>query len=264
MEQHSWLEVLSFKMKNDFRAFLNTSFPAEVVAVHSFGSKQFVDVKPLIHPQDEEGEILDTPIIYDVPILFQSAAGGLLSFPVEVGDTMMLIISQRSISQWLIGNGSATATKDFDNFEITDAVAIPGLYTQSTNLRPNTRDVELKFAGNSIRQTPDGDTFITAPNNITVDAGSDVTVTAGGNISASAGGNITANAGGSLTATATSSATVEAPNIALTGNVTVTGNFLVTGNAGVGGSLTNAGVNVGANHRHNDVVNGDDTSGTPI
>lgn len=259
MEQHNWIEVFSYKIKNDLKQFINTSFPAEIVSVKDLGSKQFVDVKPLIHPEDEDGSVLDTPVIYNVPVLFQSAGGGLLSFPIKVGDAMLIVISQRAISQWLIGDGSPVSSIDIDNFEITDALAIPGLYTTSTNLKPNTIDVELKFAGNSVRLTPAGDIFADAPNN--------VTVTAGNNIAASASNAITAQAG--------SSATITAPTITLNGNVTINGsvnlngNTTTSGNVSVGGNLavsgtsTNAGVNVGSNHTHTGVDSGSGTSGPP-
>ena len=243
MEQHNWIEVFSHKIKSDFKQFLNTSFPAEIISVSELGSKQFVNVKPLIHPEDDDGSILDTPVIYNVPVLFPSAGGGLLSFPIVVGDTALIIISQRAISQWLISDGSPAASTDFDNFDINDALAIPGLYTVNTNLKPNTRDVELKFSGNSVRLTPEGSIFADAPNNITATAGATITATAP---EITLNGNLTVNG-----------------DIQLNGNTTTTGDVGVGGNLSVTGTSTNAGVNVGSNHTHSGVDSGSGTSGPP-
>ena len=148
--QHEFVELLEFFIRDFMRFNLNTSFPAEVVNVKEYNTKQFVDIKPLIHAQYPDG-ILETSVIYSVPVIFPSGGGALFSCPLGVGDTVLAMVSQRCLSSWLVGDGSRAAETDFDNFDLNDAMAIPGLYTSQSNLSPNPDDVEIKFKDMSFK-----------------------------------------------------------------------------------------------------------------
>ncbi len=133
---------------------INTAIPAKVLAVNKFTSKQIVDVQPLIDETYEGGGSVELPAILDVPVVFPSAGGGIISFPIKVGDTVLLVFSKKSIDEWMqttIDNKRSITPSDKRNFSINDAVVFPGLYTQKTNLSPNAVDVEIKFNGLSIK-----------------------------------------------------------------------------------------------------------------
>ncbi len=192
---------------------MNTSIPAKVINIDNFSEQQTVDVLPIINNTFDDGTVLEIPPILDVPVVFPSAGGGLLSFPVAVDDTVLLIFSKRSIDDWMASRKSDRGTftpTDKRYYSLNDAIAIPGLYTKNTHLKPNATDVELKFAGSSIKLQADGDVIVsaakdgivTAVGNATVDC-VDATITATGKISLNATGDIDISAGGNVNITGT-------------------------------------------------------------
>jgi hypothetical protein len=152
-----------------------------------------------------------------------SGGGGLLSFPIKVGDTVLAVFSQKSIEEWLDSRADniSYTPSDKRTYSLNDAIAIPGLYTKVTNLNPNATDVELKFSGMSIRLGVDG--------NLYVDSDSQINIVSGGNT--------TINVTGNLEAEATGQVDITSPTINLNGNVSISGDLSVTGSGSVTGDL---------------------------
>lgn len=95
---------------------------------------QKAQVKPLVKVvrRKDSGELLPAealPVIVAVPVVFPSAGGFSITFPVEVGDPVLLIFSSQSLDEWLFSSGGDTDPKDPRRHDITDAIAIPGLRT---------------------------------------------------------------------------------------------------------------------------------------
>ncbi len=140
------LKDVILKSVEDFlRDNLYTALPAEVKEVSNVGSDQTVDVKPLVRKIYRDGVVLETPMILDVPVVFPSAGGGILSFPIQKGDTVLLVFCMRSLDEWLNGTGEEVTPRTLRQFNITDAIAIPGLYNKANSMDINPNDVELKF-----------------------------------------------------------------------------------------------------------------------
>lgn len=187
--------VASFANKH-----INTSMPAKVINTDNLDRDQTVDVLPMINNAFDDGTALEYPPILDVPVIFPSAGGGLLSFPIAVDDTILLVFSQKSLDEWMesrsFGNVGFTPS-DKRTYSLNDAIAFPGLYTKKNNLQPNTTDVELKFNGMSITLQESGSLSIDntpAGNSVVLDSGGDVIITAGSSI-------ITAGNSGDINAT---------------------------------------------------------------
>lgn len=94
---------------------------------------QKANVKPLIKRRfvgedgNEDADVL--PVLMDVPILFPRGGGYFLSFPLIPGDNVTLLFADRSIDDYLYGDGVIdTDPKDLRKYDITDAVAIPAFY----------------------------------------------------------------------------------------------------------------------------------------
>jgi hypothetical protein len=146
------------------RESVSTGMPGIIVSVAEYGDKQFVDVKPALSRVLETGQVIsnDEITIYDVPVIWPSAGGGLLSFPIKVGDTVWLSFSQRNLEDWLYSDGTQEVIPgDSRHFSMTDAVAEPGLYTALSNLKPSTENVEIKFGNHLISLRPSGELYIT-------------------------------------------------------------------------------------------------------
>ena len=89
-----------------------------------------------------------------------SAGGGLLSFPVQIGDTVWLEFSMRNIEEWLEGDGSSVTEPTQRMHDMSDAVAVVGLYTKNSHLQPDPTDVVLKFKDNKLVLKEDGNVEI--------------------------------------------------------------------------------------------------------
>jgi hypothetical protein len=89
-----------------------------------------VDVKPLIKDTmvDDEGNqiAISVPIIQSVPVHFPGGGKFRITFPIAVGDEVLLIFSERSIDKWAVLGGEVDP-KDPRRHALSDAIAIPGL-----------------------------------------------------------------------------------------------------------------------------------------
>lgn len=135
-----------------------TNLPAKVVEY--FPETQTATVQPLINYTWEDGVVHEESVIADVPVMFPSAGGGIISFPVQRGDTVLLCFSMRSIDSWVEGDGSVSTPRENRIHDINDAIAIPGIYPKQKTLEPNPDDVEVKFKGNKVTLKANGDVVI--------------------------------------------------------------------------------------------------------
>ena len=187
-------DVINALIKKYIKSHVNTILPAKIINVKSFNDHQTVDVLPLIGDTFADNVKIELPQILGVPLVFPSAGGGSLSFPVQEGDTVAILVSQRGITEWKISDGEQNVYTPSDkrSFDRTDAIAIPGLYTTQSNLSPSTTDVELKFANSFVRMKPNGDVDVSASGNISLTSAQDVNITAVGDVNIS-GTNINLN-----------------------------------------------------------------------
>ncbi len=133
-------------------ANIYTSIPARVMKYDE--ERQCVDVRPIIHTIfPEHSTPMVSPTITDVPVIFPSAGGGIMSFPItaydgeeELGDIVMLQFSMKGFDEWLVAEQDGDlAQQNTRMHNMTDAVAIPSLYQFNDNLKPHAKNVELKF-----------------------------------------------------------------------------------------------------------------------
>lgn len=151
-------DILNSIIQKYVRDTINTVIPGKVVAVSRFQDQQTVDVTVQVSRLYSNGEVLqyEDQVLYNIPVVFPSAGGGLLSFPVAVGDTLALMSCTRNIESWLLSEGDREVIpQDSRHYSEDDVIAIPGLYTIRSNLSPSPTDVELKFKNSSFRIEPD-------------------------------------------------------------------------------------------------------------
>ena len=109
---------------------LYSALPGAIVAYDP--ATQRADIKPQLKftLRDEFAgkEMLeDLPIICDVPIMFPRFGEFMMTMPVAVDDTVLLVFCDRSIDKWKTNGGNVDPI-DLRSHDISDAVAIPGLY----------------------------------------------------------------------------------------------------------------------------------------
>ncbi len=245
---------------------VQTALPARIIDMRKFESDQLVTVQPLVNRVDEDGVILEVAYLYDVPILFPSAGNGILSFPVKLGDTVMLVVSSRSLDDLI--DSEAPMDSDYtitpaDNrsFNVMDAVAIPGLYPKKFNLHPDPTNVELKLLDSSgepvssLKFTPEGDVLLTNTKDTTitstgavkvvtestvdVQAAKDVTVSTEENVTISAAKSITiSNGNGSFTLNENGTVDINGTTISPTGEIVAAGPITSGGDVTTSGGIS--------------------------
>jgi len=122
--------------------------------VESFdASTQKAVIQPLIKRAriDEEGKRQADAIapVVNVPIMFPGAGGYRITFPVNRGDIVLLIIADASLDHWLAHGGLVDPADDRRN-DISDGIAIPGLYNFA-NLPTDTLQNSMVLHGEAIR-----------------------------------------------------------------------------------------------------------------
>lgn len=145
---------------------LNTAIPARVLDFDA--ERQEASVQPVIKSRLKDGRVLSRAPITGVPVMFPAAGGGILTFPVQRGDTVLLIFSQRSIDRWVQSDGGEIDPGDNRKHDISDAIAIPGLFPFPRALSADPESVIIKFSGAQIKLAPDGSVEIQAPGGLRV------------------------------------------------------------------------------------------------
>lgn len=133
---------------------IHTAIPASIVN-YDF-EEQKATVQPLIRNRFRDGRVEDMPEIVAVPVIFPRTANFSLHYPLNRGDYVLLLFMEKSIDQWLETGGQSTPL-DSRKFDLSDAVAIPGLYPFSL-LSPaeDNENVQVNFGLSKIKISPTG------------------------------------------------------------------------------------------------------------
>jgi hypothetical protein len=99
--------------------------PAKIVSYDS--ATQYANVEVQLLKAFTDGSTQAHPVIPNVPVKHPRAAGGtaFIHMPLEPGDDVTLVFSQRSLDNWKT-QGGMTATGDTRKHHITDAYALIG------------------------------------------------------------------------------------------------------------------------------------------
>lgn len=120
---------------------LYTCLPGEIQSYDP--SLKKASVKPLLKRQMSNGDVLDRPVIVNVPVVFTGSNSAIISVPLKKGDGCLLVFSQRSIDTWL-DLGGDLLPNDPRQFDISDAICIPGLFSfASTGRVPSGDGIEI-------------------------------------------------------------------------------------------------------------------------
>lgn len=127
---------------------LHTSMPAKIVEYNK--DKCNATVKPVLKKKFFDGDELEIQVITNVPIVFPRTNRGSISFPLEKDDGVLLVFSERAMEYWL-NKGEITIPGDRRKFDLTDAIAIPGLFPFSTSTKiQSDNNFEIHFNNASI------------------------------------------------------------------------------------------------------------------
>lgn len=94
---------------------------------------QLAKVQPAIKHIQRDGTKINLPVLIQVPVIFPGGGGFTLTFPVEAGDEVLLIISERALDVWQ-QSGGVQDPLDTRKHALTDAIAITGLRSQPNKI----------------------------------------------------------------------------------------------------------------------------------
>lgn len=133
---------------------IHTAIPGVIQAYD--GSKMLADVRVSINATFGDKTVLTAPVIFSVPVIFPRSAKASFTFPLEKGDSVLLIVAERSIDEWM-EKGSGATPDDPRRFDLSDAVAIPGCFNTGSGKAPRNKDnLEIQYKNQSVSIDPQG------------------------------------------------------------------------------------------------------------
>jgi Phage protein Gp138 N-terminal domain len=148
-------------------------------------------IKGSIQAFDGLVQSVNYPLLLDVPIVFPQAGGFILTFPMAMGDEVLVVFASRCIDAWWQSGGTNNLPMEARMHDLSDGFCIPGPRSQpnvisgisadSVQLRSNdgTSYVEIQASGNINIVAPTG---LTITGNLVVDGtitGTDIKTAAG-------------------------------------------------------------------------------------
>lgn len=143
---------------------IHTAFPARVIS-YDYTTRK-ATLQPLIDKKYRDGTTQPMPKLNNVPVIMPQAGSFFVNYPVNAGDTCLVMCCERSIDAWL-QNGQQAPPNDPRKFDLSDAVAIMGLSPFSvSSLAANNSDVVIGYAGSKITIRSNGDISINTSNRV--------------------------------------------------------------------------------------------------
>lgn len=135
-----------------------------------------MDVLPLVNKYAPNGAAYEYDPIPEVPVLMPAGGGALVSLPVEVGDTVMLMFSMSSIDEFLASDGANPQTPfNKRSHSLSDAVVLTGLFTSvnSPEIDPEILQLRNGIGGkeSNIDVTKDGSITINGADKVELGEG---------------------------------------------------------------------------------------------
>lgn len=143
---------------------MHTALPAIVTKYDPKGPK--IEAKPQIKRLYTDGTVLSIPPIVSVPVIFPRTSRFRLSYPLEAGDGVLLVFSERSLETWL-ARGEDVAPQDKRCYDLSDAIAIPGLWSFGKGSPVGSAD-EFEIEFDKFSLTSDGNDFILSNGSATI------------------------------------------------------------------------------------------------
>lgn len=228
-QRSSWQQTLNEAVEYH-QENMHTAMPGIVVRVINSLQGQTVDVQPSINVKMfDDSTAVERPNILNVPVVFPASSTSAITFPLNPGDPILLVFSERGLDSWKSGNGYPSTPTDYRMFDYQDCFAIPGAFP--TSRAPN--NPAKRRWGHSTND------LVVAHN---LGSGSEV------ELRLSESGSLIINTDMAVQINA-NEAQVNVPNSTWTGNITHTGTFMNSG------AVISNGVTL-STHTHNQLPDG--------
>lgn len=132
---------------------VHTALPAKIISYDS--SKKKAKVQPTLNKRYANGQNIEMPIINGVPVVFPSSSNFSMTWPLSANDYVLLVFSERSTAEWL-NKGGLVTPQDPRKFDLSDAIAIPGLMPYIESNTNSNNDFTVKIGDATFKMSPDG------------------------------------------------------------------------------------------------------------
>ncbi|QHZ59744.1 baseplate spike [Alteromonas phage vB_AmeM_PT11-V22] len=150
---------------------LNTCVPAYITEVVEKGDFiKEVSVRIVNQKSYKSGEIFERNEITNVPILFPSSSEGIVSFPVKVGDTVLLLFSQEDVDTFLHDGTKDKPPQSFRKFSLTDAIAVPCVHPTNSDIKAHKDNFQITFNDFKLSVKPSGETSLETNTSVSTNA----------------------------------------------------------------------------------------------
>lgn len=178
----SSLELVIKYLINQNNHNINISFPAVVVGVEKLVDG-LVDVQPVVSHLDPLTRKATTlPVLYDISLLFPNTSKTTISFPVNQGDYVDLIVQSVDIQRFVDGDEGVHDPDFLSHGNLSNVVALVGFTPfQKSPFNPNNyrnefnnQDLNIVHNKNtesesSIRITPEGVISLKSSNSVDIE-----------------------------------------------------------------------------------------------
>lgn len=150
--------AIAANLRNVFLALLEGRATATVCEIASYDEKtRRGSIQPLIQRQFAgDSEPTSRAEIQNVPIFQLGTKRARIHIPPQRGDGCIAIFADRSIANWLAGDGSERAALDVRMMDENDAMAFLVSFDQNTDAILNPQDVVIQHGAGEVRITPKG------------------------------------------------------------------------------------------------------------
>lgn len=148
----SELDKLSTEIKNVINETLRVCMPARIEKYDP--DTHLATVQPLIKVkfyERKESKLLR--FIERVPVIHPRTASAIIRLPVQKGDICTLIVADRSIENWVAGDGTEKDPNDKRKHHLEDAYAILGGYPEGKPLTAKNPDALEIQVGDGVKIT---------------------------------------------------------------------------------------------------------------
>ena len=138
---------------NDLIDLVNGSLASKLAEIHTVTIAKIVkvnnttiDVKPVFKRRLEDREV-EYPVFTNVPPIFLNGGNNYISFPLTVGDDVLLLVNERCYDNWYEGLDNKVPL-EYRFFDYSDSFALVGIQPKSkaisiptdgrTNIKGNT------------------------------------------------------------------------------------------------------------------------------
>lgn len=175
------LSSLMQLMQLETLSTINCHQVGEIVSFNASNQTAEVQIKML---KPYNGELKSYPILIDCPCIVLGGGKGRITFPIQAGDSCVVLFNDRDIDNWFSG-GQTMQPRTNRMHSFSDAIALVGVHNKQNKISDYLNDgTEFKYGNSTIKLQDDKVTITNGSAQIVMNSGS---ITIVGNVAITGG-----------------------------------------------------------------------------